>query len=214
MPNSNSNPNPNSNPKRKTITFRQNLKCMNACSEAREWVGRKTLKEAWETCPNGDWMVWFMVNAGTDRRTVVRSLVACARPLLDYKVLGTRENKAALDMMIKWCNKKASCDDVDRAVDLANDLVDEHSSKASTIYANAIFDCATYIRFGGIYGVTPVYLFEQVDGSINDIITGFAAELSRDVILKRSADIIRSIVPFDAVNKAYKSISEREKKKP
>lgn len=35
------------------------LEKFNACQEARNWVGDKTLEEAWSTCHRGDWMFWL-----------------------------------------------------------------------------------------------------------------------------------------------------------
>ena len=35
------------------------LKNLNACQEAIDWVGDKSLQEAWNTCPRGDWMLWL-----------------------------------------------------------------------------------------------------------------------------------------------------------
>lgn len=31
------------------------------CEDAIEWLGDKTLKDAWNTCPRGDWMLWAYV---------------------------------------------------------------------------------------------------------------------------------------------------------
>ena len=30
-----------------------------ACEEAQEWVGERTVEEAWVECPRGDWMLWI-----------------------------------------------------------------------------------------------------------------------------------------------------------
>ena len=30
-----------------------------ACNEAIEWVGERTVEEAWAECPRGDWMLWI-----------------------------------------------------------------------------------------------------------------------------------------------------------
>jgi len=32
---------------------------LNACQEAKDWVGNKTWVEAYETCPRGDWVLWL-----------------------------------------------------------------------------------------------------------------------------------------------------------
>jgi len=40
-------------------TFKDKLEEMNACPEAIDWVGDKTLKQAWDQCERGDWMMWL-----------------------------------------------------------------------------------------------------------------------------------------------------------
>lgn len=40
------------------MTFREQLIQMEACPEAVEWVGNKTLEEAWAECGRFDWMWW------------------------------------------------------------------------------------------------------------------------------------------------------------
>ena len=40
------------------------LKILNACTEARAWVGRHTLQWAWEHCERGDWMEWLADRLG------------------------------------------------------------------------------------------------------------------------------------------------------
>ena len=37
------------------------IKKYDGCSKARKWVGDKTIEEAWDTCPRGDWMLWIYV---------------------------------------------------------------------------------------------------------------------------------------------------------
>lgn len=42
------------------MTFREWLIKHQACEEAREWVGDKTVEQAWAECPRDDWMVWLV----------------------------------------------------------------------------------------------------------------------------------------------------------
>lgn len=46
-------------------TFAQLLEKRNACDEAREWVGNKTVEEAVAQCPRGDWMLWLLKESAT-----------------------------------------------------------------------------------------------------------------------------------------------------
>lgn len=42
-------------------SLQRRLKKIDACVEAREWVGKKSLREAWRTCPNGSWMNYWLI---------------------------------------------------------------------------------------------------------------------------------------------------------
>ena len=35
------------------------LERLGACKDAREWVGTRTLAEAWAECERLDWMLWL-----------------------------------------------------------------------------------------------------------------------------------------------------------
>lgn len=49
------------------MTFREQLTWLGVCYEALEWVGDKTLDEAWATCPELTHLVWLMRRlAGAD----------------------------------------------------------------------------------------------------------------------------------------------------
>ena len=41
------------------MKFSEKLKNFKDCHDAIEWVGDKTLKEAWATCERADWMLWL-----------------------------------------------------------------------------------------------------------------------------------------------------------
>jgi hypothetical protein len=44
------------------------LEIFKACPDAIKWVGHKTIRDAWETCHRGDWMLWIASRLGVDRR--------------------------------------------------------------------------------------------------------------------------------------------------
>ena len=39
--------------------FKQKLIDLDACLVARRWADEKSLKETWESCERGDWMLWL-----------------------------------------------------------------------------------------------------------------------------------------------------------
>ena len=60
------------------MTFREQLIRLNACEEARAWVGDRDLEAAWTECPRGDWLMWLAGCVGVDRVLVVDAACDCA----------------------------------------------------------------------------------------------------------------------------------------
>ena len=46
------------------------------CNESIDWAGDMSVKEAWASCPRGDWMLWFAVKLQADKGKIflVKSL--------------------------------------------------------------------------------------------------------------------------------------------
>lgn len=42
------------------MILRTQLKKLGACEAAIDWVGRKGIKTAWNTCKDGYWMTWLL----------------------------------------------------------------------------------------------------------------------------------------------------------
>ena len=57
---------------------------LNACQEAREWVAQGnggkglSLKQAWQSCHRGDWLLWLAGRVGVDRRALGLAACDCA----------------------------------------------------------------------------------------------------------------------------------------
>ena len=60
------------------MTFKKWLELVNACEDAREWVGDKTAQEAWDTCPRGDWLMWWITKYEDRYSKRDLRLLACA----------------------------------------------------------------------------------------------------------------------------------------
>jgi hypothetical protein len=70
---------------------------MDACSEAVEYArGFATAQEAWDACPHGDWMGWWIDSVETKRQ---RQLVGAA--ILRYALLDL-ESEPAVALVVVW----------------------------------------------------------------------------------------------------------------
>jgi hypothetical protein len=65
--------------------FQNLLADIDACREARDWVGEQSLVESWRTCERPDWLLFFADKSGTVTPVMWR-LLACvfARSSLQY----------------------------------------------------------------------------------------------------------------------------------
>jgi len=63
-----------------SVAFKDKLKLMSADEGFIEWVGGRTLKEAWAECQRGDWMLWLAARSpDVDLKTLTMAKVRCAR---------------------------------------------------------------------------------------------------------------------------------------
>jgi len=65
---------------------------MNACPKAIQWVANKSVKEAWESCPYGDWMLWFAVKLQADKKKLF-----LAKSIVAHQSVEWMENKKSRD---------------------------------------------------------------------------------------------------------------------
>jgi hypothetical protein len=110
------------------MSFKEQLIDMKACSEAIEWVGGRTLAEAWSECPRGDWMLWGLaMMAGQpgwpSHQEVVRHTCWCVRRALEH----APDNEAALlqlvDAVEAWASGTGSIRGVDNAGRSMTDVI-------------------------------------------------------------------------------------------
>jgi hypothetical protein len=90
-------------------TLHDRLVALNACSVAVDWVGDKTLAEAWKTCDRPDWMLWFagrICKTGSRlHRKVVLTACACARTALKYVPVGEERPRLAIEAAELWAKR-------------------------------------------------------------------------------------------------------------
>ena len=55
---------------------------LDACTEARIWVGGKSIEEVVKTCPRGDWALWLAYNLEIDLQTLTLAKALCAKTVL------------------------------------------------------------------------------------------------------------------------------------
>ena len=107
------------------MTFQEKLKKLKACSDAVEWVGNRTAKQAWNECQRGDWMLWLIGNSNPKNTLALRrKIVLCACDIAEtsLKYIPKTENRSAEALRIAraWAHgEKISTDQLIAASDAA-----------------------------------------------------------------------------------------------
>jgi len=148
------------------MTFKNQLKKLDACSEAKKWVGNKTIEEAWRTCKNPHWVLWVLVKADLD---LIDPICDIAEGVLH---LVPEEYQLACIWAISAARRRASKDELDAASYAANnafyhDSVDDVYVSActnATINSRAAADAAAKSAANAAEYVSALY-----DGNIFDI---------------------------------------------
>jgi hypothetical protein len=98
-----------------TTTFKDELIKLDACKDAIEWVGDKSVAEAWSECKRSDWMLWFLAKA--DIKVPDKSLrliaVRCAREV--QHLMKDQRSIDALDVAERHANGEATDEELTAA---------------------------------------------------------------------------------------------------
>jgi len=138
-------------------TFKTILIEFRACGEAKEWVGDKTLEEAWETCERTDWMLWLAAKAEVDRKTVVLAACAVARTALQYVKPGELRPLNAIETAEAWTRGETTLEEVRRAAYAASyaavsdAAAASYAAAAASYAADAAYTVADYADDAAAY---------------------------------------------------------------
>jgi len=79
---------------------------LNACSEAVEWVGKKSFRTAWNECVRADWMLWLVckMEIGT-RAERIHAVCDCAATALKYVPIGEDRPRLAIEAARAYSDK-------------------------------------------------------------------------------------------------------------
>ena len=98
------------------MTTKEKLLSLNACSEAVEWAGDKTIKEIWDTCHRGDWMLWLFVRTNKtedDFRLLTLTKGHCANTV--RRLMKDPRSTNAVDVAIKFGEGTATREELNAA---------------------------------------------------------------------------------------------------
>ena len=166
--------------------FMDLLRGLGACWEAKEWADGKTLRESWNTCERGDWMLWLAARVGADRKRLVLAACACARLSLKYVSPGEDRPRVAIETAEKWAHGEATIEEVKAAAAAYAAAADAAAYAAYTAAADAAADAAAYAADAA---GTAAYAADAAAYAADD------AGTARTKTLRDCADILRTFFP-------------------
>lgn len=184
------------------------LKKLGACKEAVEWVGDKTLEEAWNICERADWMVWLcgkmIGNKGwPDTRQLVLATCSCAETALKYVPNGEERPRIAIETTRAWAQGKATINDARNAaasaVFVANSASSTISAAADDVYAG--YYAAAYAAYYAVYAAAVSYAYHAVLAAADAARDHADATEARSKALKEMAEIVRGFLIIPGVGR-------------
>lgn len=119
----------------KTMATNQLFTILSAHTEAQGWVishKNEAVRELWETCPQGDWLLWLASRIGIPRQSLVLAACACARLTLPYAGSGEKRPLAAIEAAEAWTQGEATSEQVKTAA-----IAAVHAARAAGRTASA-----------------------------------------------------------------------------
>jgi hypothetical protein len=160
------------------MTFKEQLENINACEEALNWLGNKTLQEAFATCERADWMLWAYAKLYPDNlRELTLAKGHCVNTI--RHLMRDDRSIAAVDAAISFGEGKISREELNAAAFAAYAAfaygADAYATYAAAAYAAAAAaTAATYAAAAATYAAT--------------------ADAARKESLKEQADICRKFL--------------------
>ena len=125
-------------------TLKELLVELNACKDAREWAGDKSIEDVIASCHRGDWLLWLAKKLEMDLQPLTLAKGHCAATVLH--LMKDEISKKAVQVAIDFGNGLASRDQLDAAADAAYaaaaaaadaDVAAYAAARANAAYADA-----------------------------------------------------------------------------
>jgi hypothetical protein len=186
------------------MKFRDKLKKLEACSSAVEWVGDQTAKQAWNTCGNGNWMLWLIGETNPKVSLPMRKkLVLCACDIAETSLGCVPKDEPrpseAIETARRWATgEKVSMEDVKTAANAATAAANDAYAANATAYAayaaaNAAAYAANATTYAAAYAAATAAANAAANATANaaNAATYAAANAANAANDAANADIVR-----------------------
>lgn len=194
-------------------TFKQQLIDLNTCSDAVEWVGRKSLKTAWAECERAGWMLWLAGRGDVERKLLVWVACDCAETALKFVSEGEYRPADAIKVARAWCVGNATLTAVKAtrkavAAVFAADATD--ADDAAAVFAadadatEAAF--AAFAAFAAVHIVSADTTFAAVAYAAGAADAAANAHTDGAAVGAQHAELVRKRIPFAMIAAALGKI--------
>jgi len=192
------------------MTFREQLKKLNACDEALEWVGNKSLEKAWKTCSSSEWMLWVLTKTDIDLTDPICDIAERVLHLVP------KDGQAVCRRAIGAARRRASKDELNAARIAARSIATNATTIAGADSAHATDSIAYYAycaatpsTFGcaaeAARSAAHYAAYALTDSAYNVSDSAYHAAYQKEQ--KKQCDILRKYFTITQVRKALKKSS-------
>jgi hypothetical protein len=108
--------------------LKQKLKELDACQEAMEWVGERTIEQAVNDCHRGDWLLWLGQRLEIDGRKITLAKGHCANTV--RHLMKDQRSVDAVDVAIAYGEGKIGKEELAAAAAAYNAYAASHDITA------------------------------------------------------------------------------------
>jgi hypothetical protein len=190
------------------MKFIEQLQRINACPQSLDWVGDKTIEEAWTTCENIQWMLWILNKTDLDLIDPICAMVESVFYLVP------KEHKQACSNAISAARRRASKDELYAAYDAAYDAA--HIAALYAAYDNdnnlklfSLANAANFaIRANALVSYYAVSRSAAADAARHAADAAYYAcgSAAYRTEKKRQCDILRKHFTIDQVKEAFNKL--------
>ena len=123
-------------------SFREKLIELDACADALDWVGRKSLPRAWADCENPGWLFWLAGRVGLPRQQIALAACEIARTVLHLVQPGEIRPLLAVETAEGWARGEVDNAAAAYATAAAADAADAAADHATAAAAAAAYAAA------------------------------------------------------------------------
>jgi hypothetical protein len=152
---------------------------LNACREAIEWAGDRTIEQIVKDCDRGDWLFWLAKKIGIERQPLTLANGHCANTVRD--LMKNERSTEAVDMAIAFGEGRATMEELNNAAAAS------YAAAAASYAANA----ASYAADAASYAANAAAgaAYAAADDAADD-----AAEAAKKQNQKETAEICRKYI--------------------